>query len=81
MDSFFGTFSVFERSERLPGAAELLTSAGREEGEPAFVAYRFGRGTVIRPGTPQWARELNEQRLGVEIPDITKRIWRYISRR
>lgn len=81
VDPFFGTFSVFERSERLPGAAELLTSAGREEGEPAFVAYRLGKGTVIRPGTPQWARELNEQRLGVEIPAITKRIWRYISRR
>ena len=81
VDPFFGTFSVFERSERLPAAAELLTSAGREEGEPAFVAYRLGKGTVIRPGTPQWARELNEQRLSVEVPAITKRIWRYISRR
>lgn len=81
MDPFFGEFSVFERSERLPATAKLLTSAGREEGEPAFVAYRLGKGTVIRPGTPQWTRELAERRLSVEVPDITEQIWRFISRR
>ena len=81
VDPFFGEFSVFEGSERLPAAGELLTSAGREEGEPAFVAYRLGTGTVIRPGTPQWARELTERRLSVEVPNITERIWRFISRR
>lgn len=81
VDPFFGEFSVFERSERLPATAKLLTSAGREEGEPAFVAYRLGKGTVIRPGTPQWTRELAERRLSVEVPDITERIWRFISRR
>jgi len=80
-DQLFGEFSVFERSERLPEGARLLTSAGREEGQHAFVAYRLGRGTVIRLGTPQWARELNEQRLSVEVPIITKRIWSFLSRR
>jgi hypothetical protein len=81
VDSLFGEFSVFERSERLPEDARLLTSAGREEGRPAFVAYRLGKGVVVRPGTPQWARELEERRLGREVPSVTKRIWRLISRR
>jgi len=80
-DGLFGEFSVFERSERLPEAARLLSSAGREEGRPALVAYRLGKGTVIRPGTPQWARELEERRLGVEVPRVTKRIWALLARR
>ena len=80
-DRLFGEFSVFERSERLPEAARLLSSAGRVEGQPAFVAYRLGKGTVIRPGTPQWARELEERRLSVEVPRATKRIWALLARR
>ena len=80
-DGLFGEFSVFERSERLPEAARLLSSAGREEGRPALVAYRLGKGIVIRPGTPQWARELEERRLGVEVPRVTKRIWALLARR
>jgi len=81
VDRLFGEFSSFERSERLPSDARLLASAGREEGRPAFVAYRLGKGTVIRPGTPQWARELTERRLSIEVPTVTKRIWSYIARR
>ena len=50
VDSLFGEFSLFERSDRLPPDAELLTAAGREEGEPAFVGYRLGKGTVVRAG-------------------------------
>ena len=81
VDSLFGEFSLFERSDRLPPDAELLTSAGREEGEPAFVGYRLGKGTVVRPGTPQWARQLEESDLGVEVPNVTERIWALLSRR
>jgi len=81
VDRLFGEFSVFERSERLPDGARLLTSAGREQGQAAFVAYRLGRGTVVRPGAPEWARELEERRLGVEVPSVTRRIWRLLSRR
>jgi len=80
-DRLFGEFSVFERSERLPETARLLSSAGREEGQAAFVAYRLGKGIVVRPGTPQWARELEERRLGVEVPRVTRRIWALLSRR
>ena len=45
------------------------------------MAYRLGKGTVIRLGTPQWARELEERRLSREVPQITERIWAYLSRR
>jgi hypothetical protein len=81
VDELFGEFSSFERSDRLPPDAELLTSAGREEGEPAFVGYRLGKGTVVRPGTPQWALQLNESALGVEVPRVTRRIWQVLSKR
>ena len=76
VDELFGEFSVFERSDRLPPDAELLTSAGREEGEPAFVAYRLGKGTVIRAGhAAVGARARGEQRSSVEVPRVTQRIW------
>jgi hypothetical protein len=81
VDELFGEFSVFERSDRLPEDARMLSSAGRQEGEPAFVAYRLGKGTVIRLGTPQWARELEERRLSREVPRVTRRIWAYLARR
>jgi len=81
VDDLFGEFDVFERSTALPPGAKLLTSAGREEGEPAFVGYRLGRGTVIRPGTPQWARGLEEVRLGEEVPSVTERTWSLLARR
>jgi hypothetical protein len=79
-DSFVGEFTVFEPSASLPGGDQPLTAAGRDEGEPAFVAYGLGKGTVVRVGTPQWARELSEGRLGVEVPRATNRIWRLLSR-
>jgi FlgD Ig-like domain len=79
-DRFFGEFSVFERSVELADGARLRTAAGRDPGEPAFVAYRLGEGLVVRTGTPQWARELSEGRLGLEVPRVTRRIWRLLGR-
>jgi len=80
VDDLFGEFSVFERSVSLPPDAELETAAGRDEDDPAFVAYRLGKGIVMRPGTPQWSRELEESRLSVEVPEVTKRIWSLLAR-
>jgi hypothetical protein len=77
----FGEFSVVEPSLRLPDDARLLSAAGRTPDQPSFVAYRLGMGTVLRPGTPQWARQLEEQALDVEVPRITERIWRLLGRR
>ncbi len=53
-----GQFTDFEQSESRPRAAEVLTAGGREEGKPALVAYRLGKGLVIRVGVPGWQAEL-----------------------
>lgn len=78
-DRFVGEFTVFEPSAALPGDQEPLTAAGRDPGEPALVAYRLGKGTVLRAGTPQWAAELSAGRLSVEVPRATRRIWRLLA--
>lgn len=81
-DRLFGDFARLEISSALPEDAELLSAAGREEkGRPAFVGYRLGRGTVIRPGSPQWVDQLSADALGVEVPRITKNIWRQLRKR
>lgn len=79
LSGFIGEFTEFEVSRGLPDGATLLTSAGREEGEPAFVAYELGDGLVVRLGTAQWAGQLEESALNVEIPQVTKRIWRLMA--
>jgi flagellar hook assembly protein FlgD len=80
VDRVFGEFSRFERSVALGEGARLRTAAGREPGEPAFVGYRLGRGTVVRPGTPEWVDALEERSLGVEVPRIMRGIWRLLGR-
>ena len=64
---------------RLPRSGRRITAAGRDPGQPAFVALGLGGGIVLRAGTPQWARELDESALSVEVPIVTKRIWRMLS--
>ena len=56
-----------------------MAAAGRNAGEPAFIAYDLGKGMVIRSGSPQWAHELEAAALGVEVPQVTNRIWRLLS--
>ncbi len=81
-DRLFGDFSRLEVSSSLPEDAEPLSAAGREpEGRPAFVGYRLGKGTVIRPGTPQWVPQLSEGTLGLEVPRITRNVWRVLRER
>ena len=78
-DRFVGEFKLFEPSGGLTSGARPLTTAGRDPGEPDFLAYRLGRGIVVRVGTPQWTAELSESRLGVEVPRATKRLWRLLA--
>jgi hypothetical protein len=80
VDSLFGEFGLIDRSVALPRGARLLSAAGRDPAEPAFVGYRLGKGTVIRVGSPHWTRQLDERALDVEIPRITKRIWQLLGR-
>jgi hypothetical protein len=79
VSGFVGDFTVFETTSRLPASARRMTEAGRDAGQPAFVAFGLGRGMVVRAGTPQWARELNESALSIELPQVTKRIWKLLS--
>src|SRR5829696_6768659 len=79
VSGFVGEFTVFETSRGLPRSARRITEAGRDAGQPAFVAFGLGGGVVLRAGTPQWARELDESALSLELPQVTKRIWRLLS--
>jgi hypothetical protein len=79
LDAFFGDFTVFEESSGLPSESRVVATAGRDPRRPAFVAFGLGGGLVIRSGTPQWAQELEEERLGAEVPLVTNRIWRLLG--
>ena len=79
VSSFVGEFTVFEASRDLPSSGRRITAAGRDAGQPAFLALGLGGGIVLRAGTPQWARELEESALSLELPQVTKRIWRMLS--
>ena len=79
-DSFVGEFTLFEPSGGLPEGAELLTAAGLEPEEPDLVGYRLGKGLVVRLGTPQWAAQLARDRLGLELPRATVRLWSVLER-
>jgi hypothetical protein len=81
MSSFVGEFTVFDASRRLPDSGRRITAAGRDANQPAFLALGLGGGIVLRAGTPQWARELEESALSLELPQVTKRIWRMLSER
>jgi FlgD Ig-like domain len=79
LDAFVGDFTVFEESSGLPTESRGIATAGRDPRRPAFVAFGLGGGLVIRSGTPQWASELEEERLGEEVPAVTSRIWRLLA--
>jgi len=79
LTTFIGEFTEFELSRGLAGDAHRVAAAGRNAGEPAFIAYDLGKGMVIRSGSPQWAQELEAAALGVEVPQVTNRIWRLLS--
>jgi FlgD Ig-like domain len=80
LTSPIGHFTEFELSLGLvPDAERAAVAAAGGGDQPAFVAYELGDGLVVRSGTPQWARELDEARLAVEVPQVTNRIWRLLS--
>jgi hypothetical protein len=76
-DGYIGLFTRFEQSVQRVEGADLLASAGRDPGKPAFVAYKLGRGTVIRIGTPQWSGALSSD---TEVANVTSSLWSYLSR-
>jgi len=73
----FGDFNYFEQSQRLVGGAQILSSAGRDPQHPAFIAYRLGKGIVVRSGSREWGPDLAGS---VELTDVTRRVWSLLSR-
>ncbi len=53
-----GLFTRFENSRSRARAAEVGTAAGRRAGSPALVAYRLGKGLVVRVGADGWQSAL-----------------------
>jgi len=72
-----GSFNQFEQSQRLVGGTQILSSAGRDPRHPAFIAYRLGKGIVVRAGSSEWASSLAGD---VELTDVTRRVWSLLSR-
>ena len=58
----------------------MLAAAGSASGAPALVAYRLGDGLVVRVGAAPWSSRLRERRLGLEVPQVTRRIFRLLAR-
>jgi hypothetical protein len=75
-DGFVGLFSDFEQSQRLLAGASLASAAGRDRQHPDFVAYRLGKGIVVRAGSPAWTSSLAGN---PELTDVTRRIWSLLS--
>jgi hypothetical protein len=76
-DGLLGLFDQFEVSRSLVGGTQVLSSAGRDPQQPAFIAYRLGKGIVVRAGTPEWAAKLAGD---IELSDVTRRVWSLLSR-
>jgi hypothetical protein len=76
-DGFVGLFTRFELQRALVGGARLVVAAGRDPKHPAFVAYRLGKGIVVRAGTPQWAGALGSDS---EVQAVTRSTWDLLSR-
>jgi hypothetical protein len=57
--------------------SRLLTAAGRDPNHPAFVAYRLGRGLVVRVGTPDWSASLQTD---PQVANVTRNLWSLLSR-
>jgi hypothetical protein len=76
-DGFIGLFTRFEQERALVRGATVLSAAGRDPRHPAFVAYRLGKGTVVRVGTPEWAASLGGDS---EVQAITRSTWDLLSR-
>lgn len=53
-----GLFTDFEQSRSRARAAAVQTAAGRQPGRPALVAYKLGKGLVIRVGVNGWQGSL-----------------------
>jgi hypothetical protein len=76
-DGFIGLFTRFEQSQGRVAGSRVESAAGRDPAHPAFVAYKLGRGLVVRTGTPQWSASLETD---TEVANVTTSLWSLLSR-
>ncbi len=72
-----GPFERLEASLRLPAGARLLASAGADPRRADIVAYRLGRGVVVRVGVDGFAQTLAASPSAAR---IMRRLWTLLSR-
>ena len=77
-DGFVGLFSRFEETERLPAGATVVAAGERER--PAVVAYRLGRGLVVRVGARGFSAALVGTDADPEVASVTRSLWTLLSR-
>lgn len=75
-----GLFNEFEQSRSRAADAEILTSAGRQQGRPAVIAYGLGNGLVIRVGAAGWQSRLVPGRADAGVVFTTRRIFEVLTR-
>jgi hypothetical protein len=69
-----GGYDAFEQTASSGG--RLVAAAGRQAGQPVVVAYRLGKGLVLRTGLPQWSQRLGSDQ---DTAAVTRRMWTLLS--
>jgi len=69
-------YDAFEQTQAT-GGGKVVAAAGQQAGQPVVVAYRMGKGLVIRTGLPQWSQRLGSDQ---ETAAVTRRMWTLLSR-
>lgn len=76
-DGRFAGFRLAEEAAALGAGTRLMAGAGEEVRRPAIVAYRLGRGLVVRFGLPEWSRRLSRD---PNVAAVMRRTWTLLSR-
>jgi N,N-dimethylformamidase beta subunit-like, C-terminal len=74
-----GSLTGYDQFEQTAstGGGKVVAAAGQQAGQPVVVAYRMGKGLVIRTGLPNWSRRLGSDQ---ETAAVTRRMWTLLSR-
>jgi hypothetical protein len=73
-----GSISGYDAFEQTAGTGggNVVAAAGEQAGQPVVLAYRFGKGLVIRTGLPQWSQRVGSDQ---ETAAVTRRMWTLLS--
>jgi hypothetical protein len=73
-----GSISGYDTFEQTTGTGggNVVAAAGEQAGQPVVLAFRFGKGLVIRTGLPQWSQRVGSDQ---ETAAVTRRMWTLLS--